>query len=84
MHALDERSLREAAVGAGEHVLAADDTGEADEALRDELGMLDDVGVVRDHARDQLLALGQRHLLPHPPLVLVPGVGLLDRRRCPR
>ncbi|WP_406688481.1 hypothetical protein REH65_18625 [Saccharopolyspora sp. ID03-671] len=41
--------------------------------------MLDDVGVVRDHARDELLAVRQLHLLPHPPLVLVPRVGLFHR-----
>ena len=46
MHALDERALREAAVGAADHVLAADELGQPDDALGDQLGMLDDVRVV--------------------------------------
>ena len=41
--------------------------------------MLDDVRVVGDDAGDEHLALGQRDVLPEPPLVLVADVGLLDQ-----
>jgi hypothetical protein len=75
--AVDEGALGEAAVGSGQHVLAPHDVGQPDEALGDEVGVLDDVGVVGDDTRDELLALRKRHVLPHPPLVLVAGVGLL-------
>ena len=47
--------------------------------LGDELRMLDEVGGVPDDARDEHRALGQLHLLEDPPLVLVAGVGGLDR-----
>ena len=50
-----------------------------DPALRDELGVLDDVRVVGHDTGDQLLALRQLDVLPHPPLVLVARVGVLDR-----
>ena len=41
--------------------------------------MLDDVRVVRDDPRDQHLPLGQLHVLPDAPLVLVPRVRLLHQ-----
>src|SRR5690348_5189003 len=69
----------EAAVGAGHDVLAADELGVADETLRDELGVLYEVGAVADHAGDQHRALRQPHLLEDPPLVLVAWVRGLDR-----
>jgi hypothetical protein len=40
----------EAAVGGGDHVLPADRFCEPDDAVRDEFGVLHDVGGVRDHA----------------------------------
>ena len=79
MHPLDERPLREPAVGAADDALSADELREAHEALRDELGVLDDVRVVGDDAGDEHLALGQLDVLPEPPLVLVAGVRLLDQ-----
>ena len=52
MDALVERLLREAAVGAGDDVLAADELGEPHDALGHQLGMLDHVGGVADDARE--------------------------------
>ena len=57
MDAPDEGALGESAVGAAHHVLAADELREPDEPLGDELGMLDDVRVVRDDAGDEHLPL---------------------------
>ena len=79
VHALEEGALREAAVGAAHHALAADELREPDEPVGDELRMLDDVRVVRDDARDEHLPLGQLDVLPEAPLVLVARVRLLDQ-----
>src|SRR5882672_951930 len=46
----------EAAIGTGDHVLAPDELGIARDALRDQLGMLDEVGFGLDYAADQHLA----------------------------
>ena len=62
----------------GDDVLAADHAGEPLDPLGDQFGVLDQHGGVADHAGDQHLALGQLHVLPHPPLVLVAGVGRLE------
>ena len=69
----------EAAIGAGDDVLAADDLGIAQDAVGDELRVLDEVGGVADHTRHQHLARRQFRLLPYPPLVLVPHIGSLER-----
>src|SRR6516164_9946145 len=68
-----ERSLREAAIRSGEHVLASEEPGVADDALGNELGMLHHVGGVADDARDEHLARRQLHILPYLPFVLVTG-----------
>ena len=52
--------------------------GEAHDAVGDQLGMLDHVGGVTDHARDEHLALRQLDVLPDAPLVLVAHVGRLE------
>jgi hypothetical protein len=54
MHAGEIGHLRKSAVGAGDHVLAPDQTGKPRDALGDQLGMLDDVGGVADHAGNAL------------------------------
>jgi hypothetical protein len=46
-----KRSRRKAAVGAGDHVVAADQTGQANNAISHEPRMLDQIGVVADDAR---------------------------------
>src|SRR5688572_33321074 len=51
---------REAAVGAGEDVLPADDPGIADQTLGDQLRVLDDVTSVRDDAGYQRLSRRER------------------------
>src|SRR4029453_3281605 len=53
VHATDERALREPAVGAGNHPVAADDIREAHETFGDELRMLDDIGLMADDARHE-------------------------------
>ena len=71
----------EAAVGGGDHVLPADRFCEPDDAFRDEFGMRHGVGEVRDHAGQDDLPVGQLHVPPDLPLVLVPRVGRLERVR---
>src|SRR5580700_4304633 len=80
MHFAGGREAGEAAIGAGDDVLAPDDLGKPPDALGDRLGMLDEVRAVRDDAGDQQLAVRQLRLLPRPPLVLVlvPGVAGLE------
>src|SRR6266536_1382205 len=72
----DERG--EAAVGAGDDALPAYHVGEAYDPLRHQPWVLDVVGLHVDHADDQSLVVGQLHLLPDLPLVLVPRIGRLD------
>ena len=48
----------EAAIGAGDDVLAADDLGIAQDAVGDELRVLDEVGGVADHTRISILPAG--------------------------
>src|SRR6202040_2637820 len=80
MHFAGGREAGEAAIGAGDDVLAPDDLGKPPDALGDRLGMLDEVRAVRDDAGDQQqLAVRQLRLLPHPPLVLVPRVAAMLR-----
>ena len=93
VYALGERALREAAIGAGHDILAADELSQSHQPLRHQFRMLDDVGGMADAARDQRLALGQLHALPHRPFVLVARIGRLvcsrrsllsaSGRRCP-
>src|SRR6202044_2982281 len=71
----------EAAVGAGDHVLPADEAGVADQALGDQFRVLDVVGGGVEHAGDEDLAVGQGDVLEDLPLVLVPGVGALEGDR---
>src|SRR5580704_14337689 len=61
----------ETAVGASDHTLHADDGGEALDALRDELGMLDVVGAGVDQPGREYLVLRNRRPGPHLPLMLV-------------
>ena len=54
VHTFGKRALREAAVGAGQHILAAHDFGKADKSLRHQFRMLDDVGGMADQAGNEL------------------------------
>src|SRR5437763_16645720 len=78
MDATMERPLRKAAIGARDHVLAADEACDPYQTLGDELGMFDDIGRMTDDARDQHLAPGKLHVLPYFPFVLVARVGAFD------
>ena len=51
-------SSAEPAIRAGDDVFASDDARILDDPVRDELWMLQDVGRVADHARDEDLARG--------------------------
>ncbi len=73
------RAPAEAAVGAGDDVLFSDQIRVALQALRHELRVLHHVGGVGDHARNEDLAGGELHLLPHRDLVLVARIGALDQ-----
>ena len=64
-----------AAIGAGDHVLPPDDAGKARNALGDRLGMLDQIGGVRDYTGNEDFAFRQFDRLPDPPLMLVARVG---------
>src|SRR5205814_6987031 len=68
----------EAAVDTGHDVVAADEPRIPLDALRDELGMLDVVGLAFDHARYQHLALRHFDRLEHHPLVAVARVRRLE------
>ena len=68
----------QAAVGGGHDPLGADQGREALDAVGHELGVLQHVGGVGDDAGDEVLALGQGHVPPDPPLVLVADVGRLE------
>ena len=61
----------EAAIGAGDDVLAPHHSGEVEDAVCDDLRVLDDVGRVADDARDQDFSVGQFDVSPDFPLVLV-------------
>ena len=74
-----ERALGEAAIGAREDVLAANEAADAHEPFGHELGVLDDVGRMADHAGGDSLALWKAHRFPHAPLVLVPRVGAFNQ-----
>jgi len=78
MHALGKRALGESAIGAAEHIVAADDLGQPDQALGDQLRVLDNVGGVADDAGDEFATGRQLDVLPDRPFVLVARVGLLD------
>src|SRR5437899_3084270 len=69
----------DAAVRACLDVFAPDHPGIVDEALRNQLRMLDEVGCVGDDARHEHLTLRQLDLLPDVVLMLVPNVGSFDR-----
>ena len=74
MHLVAGARGAEAAVGAGDDALAPDHAGEALDALRHQLRMLDQVDAMRHHAGHQDLVVGQLHLLPDLPFVLVARV----------
>src|ERR1700680_4862494 len=73
-----ELLLREAAIRAGDDVLAADQPRELEDAFGNKLRMLDHVGAVADNAGRQHLAVGQLNVLPDTPFVLVARISRLN------
>ena len=69
----------EAAIGRGDDALAADEIGEPEDAVGDEIGVLDDVGRVADDPRQDQPIVGQFDVLPDLPLVLMPDIAGLER-----
>ena len=72
------RPATDTAVRAGDHVLAADQLCIANDALGDELRVLDDVAGVTDDTGNQYLAVGQLRVLEDGPLPLVTGIRSFD------
>ena len=81
MHPPVERALREAAIGARDHVLAPQEFRVTHNALGHQFGMLDDIRRVADDAGDQNLPVRQFHILPDFPFVLVARIGAFDQER---
>src|SRR4029079_7192554 len=71
----------EAAIAAGDYILSADQIGVARDALRNQLGMLDEIRFRLDHARYQDLAIRQLYALEDSPFMRVARVGGLERDR---
>ena len=67
-------SRAEPAIRTGEHIHAPNQIGVAHQPLGHQIGMLDEVGTMANHTRDQSGALRQFYLLEYPPLVLMAGV----------
>jgi len=65
----------EAAIGTSDDVFAAGDCGIAQDAVGNQLRVLDKVGGVTDAAGHQHLARRQLDVLPDAPLMFVPHVG---------
>src|SRR4051794_586172 len=63
-----------ATVGRGDHPLAAHDVGEAQDPLRHQLRVLDDIGGMADHTGQHQLVVRQADLLPQLPLMLMADV----------
>src|SRR3984885_1473622 len=72
---------RKATVGAGHHTVPPDDPGEPDDALGDQVGMLDVVAGGVDHAGDERQRAGNGDVLEDAPFVGVPGVGVFETER---
>jgi hypothetical protein len=70
---------REATIGSGDYVFAADDIGEPDNPFSDKLLVLDEVGSVSNDTRNQSLSLRNAHSLPNTPFVLVSYISCLER-----
>src|SRR5690606_31529177 len=71
----------ETAVRAGDHVLATHELREVLDAVGNQLRVLDDVRCMTNDTRDDDLALGELHVLPDLPLVLMAGVRALEAER---
>ena len=77
-HATQALALGEAAVRAGDDILAADQLRIADDPFRHQVRMLDQRRAVADHAGNERFAIRQAHVAPDLPLVRVAGVACFD------
>jgi hypothetical protein len=78
MHANKIPVLREPAVRAGDDILFADEPGKVLDPPRHQVRVLDDVGRLRDQARDQDLAFRQLQILPDLNFVFVARIGRFE------
>src|SRR5579864_9192937 len=81
MNAPVELFLREAAIGAGDDVLPADERGEPQDAFSYKFRMLHDICAMADDAGGQDLAFRQLDILPDAPFVFMTWIGGLDEVR---
>src|SRR5579863_1015102 len=79
MNAPIELLLGEAAIGAGDYILAAHEAGKTQNAFSHKLRVLHDVRAVADDAGGQDLAFRQLDVLPDAPFVFVAGIGGFDK-----
>src|SRR5580692_7934092 len=66
-------------IGPCDDALTADDLGKAHDPLGDEVGMLDYVGRMAHHARQDGFMRGQLDVAPNVPFVLVADITRLER-----
>src|SRR5215472_8589112 len=66
-----------AAITAGNDVLTANESRITADALRDQLGVLDEISLRLNHARDQHLSLRQFDILEYCPFMRMARVGCL-------
>jgi hypothetical protein len=71
----------EAAICAGDNILAAQYARETDNSLGHNLRVLDIVGARIDHSRNEYFSCGQTHLLEYPPLMFVARIGSFEGER---
>ena len=79
--ALNPAKRRKTTVRPGDHALAADDVGEAAEALADQFRVFHEVRRRIDVARYQDAIIRDGFVGQRSPLVAVPGVGRLEQVR---
>src|SRR5215475_2461185 len=74
-----ERALGKAAVGTGKHVFPPDELRKPHDALRHQLGMLDQVGRMGDNAGDEDRSFRRLDVLPHGPFMLMAYVRRFEK-----
>src|SRR5262249_39142910 len=78
MHAAIERPLRKTAIGAGNDVLASNNSCKPHDAPSDQFRMFHHIGGVADNPWDEYLAAAEPGIFPDLPFVLVARIGALD------
>jgi len=73
------RPLSEAAIRPRQDILASNQGRELDNSLSNKFGMLDDVGRMANHARNQHLVCWKFDSLPHTPFVFMANIRGFDR-----